>query len=80
MEGRLAQRPSEEANLRARDSLLDPAADAIRSYLQPNTLTAYTCWSKACLRGGVRIPTGGDSPRPLGSRSRVDPVKLRDRP
>ena len=37
-------------------------------------------WAKACFRGGVRFPTGGDSPRPLASHARVDPVRFRDRP
>ena len=40
----------------------------------------YTGGSKACFRGGVQLPTGGDSPRPHGRQPRVDPVELRDRP
>lgn len=35
---------------------------------------------KACFRGGVQLPTGGDSPRPCASHVRVDPVRFRDRP
>ena len=39
-------------------------------------------WSsrRACLRGGVQIPTGGESPRPPERHSGVDPVRFRDRP
>src|SRR5437016_6274843 len=35
---------------------------------------------KACFRGGVELPTGGDSPRPHDRQPWVDPVRYRDRP
>ena len=51
------------------------AGDAPRT-----TSGAVLYWRKACFRGGGRIPTGGDSPRPFASHARVDPVRSRDRP
>src|SRR3990172_7318485 len=33
---------------------------------------------RACFRGGVQLPTGGNSPRPSGSQSGVDPARFRD--